>query len=107
LKELLPRLYRDFSQLQDFRAAALEQVLRARAEKEGVKAAVFIHALRVLVLGKTVSPGIFEVLELLGKERTLRRMNLEAVLNRYPGAASASPDLPPKPTNKTEENYKS
>jgi glutamyl/glutaminyl-tRNA synthetase len=48
--------------------------LRLRAEKEGVKASLFIHALRMLVLGKPVSPGIFEVLELVGKEKTIKRI---------------------------------
>jgi len=49
--------------------------VRGRAEKEGVKAAVFIHALRVLLLGRSVGPGIFEVLELMGKEKTLARLD--------------------------------
>ncbi|MCX7973158.1 MAG: glutamate--tRNA ligase [Candidatus Aminicenantes bacterium] len=77
LLELLPRLRKDFELLTDFVAPEIEKTLRKRAEQEGVQAALFIHALRVLTLGKTVSPGIFEVLELLGKEKTLARMNLE------------------------------
>ncbi len=82
LEELLPKLRRDFDQLEDFSAASIERALRARAETEGVKPAVFIHALRVLTTGKTVSPGIFEVLELLGKEKTLRLMDLRAAFER-------------------------
>ena len=39
------------------------------AEARGVKAATLIHAVRVAVTGKTVSPGLFEVLALLGRER--------------------------------------
>jgi glutamyl-tRNA synthetase/nondiscriminating glutamyl-tRNA synthetase len=76
---LLPELKKDFSQLVQFTAKETEKVLRERAEKEGLKAAVFIHSLRVLLLGKAVSPGIFEVLEMMGKEKALARMdNLSA-----------------------------
>jgi len=75
LEELLPKLIADFDQLKTFTATELEQVVRGRAEKEGVKAAVFIHALRVLLLGRSVGPGIFEVLELMGKEKTLARLD--------------------------------
>jgi hypothetical protein len=52
----------------------LGKALRLRAEKEGAKDSLFIHALRMLVLGKPVSPGIFEVLELVGKEKTIKRI---------------------------------
>jgi glutamyl-tRNA synthetase/nondiscriminating glutamyl-tRNA synthetase len=74
LDQLLPRLREDFEKLADFKAQSIERVLRERAEKEEVKAALLIHALRVLLVGKSVSPGIFEVIELMGKEKTLARM---------------------------------
>jgi glutamyl-tRNA synthetase len=74
LKELLPRLKQDFERMEDFSAPHIEEVLRKRAEREGVKAAFFIHAVRMLVVGDPVSPGIFDVLELLGKEKTVERM---------------------------------
>lgn len=79
LDEILPRLGEDFAEMGEFSAAAVEQAVRLRAEKEGVKAALLIHALRMLVVGEPVSPGIFDVLELAGKEKTLERMGgLEA-----------------------------
>jgi glutamyl-tRNA synthetase len=74
LDVLLALLKKDFEDLQDFSAGEIERALRQRAEKEGVKAAVLIHALRMLVVGEPVSPGIFDVLELVGRERTLERM---------------------------------
>ncbi len=58
----------------DFTAAALEPAIRALAEARGVKAGVLIHPTRVAVVGRAESPGIFEVLELLGRERALARM---------------------------------
>jgi len=45
-----------------------------------VKAATLIHAARVAVTGKTVSPGLFEVLGLLGRERVLSRLRAAAEL---------------------------
>jgi glutamyl-tRNA synthetase len=59
----------------EFTAAALEPAIRALADARGVKAGVLIHPTRVAVTGRAESPGIFEVLELLGRERALARMN--------------------------------
>ncbi len=57
-----------------FDPASLEVVLRAVAESRGVKAGTLIHAVRVAVTGKAVSPGIFEVLSLLGRTRARARI---------------------------------
>ena len=57
-----------------FDAATLETALRALAESRGAKAGVLIHPTRVAVMGRAESPGIFEVLELLGRERVLARI---------------------------------
>ena len=59
-----------------FTAAALEPAIRALAEGRGVKAGVLIHPTRVAVVGRAESPGIFEVLELLGRDRALARMDV-------------------------------
>jgi len=75
LEVLLPMLRKDFEAMDDFSADEIERVLRQRTEKEGIKAGLLIHALRMLVVGDPVSPGIFEVLELVGKQRTLERMD--------------------------------
>jgi glutamyl/glutaminyl-tRNA synthetase len=57
-----------------FDPETLEAVVRSQAEARGVKAGALIHAVRVAVTGRTVSPGIFEVLSLLGRERTRARL---------------------------------
>jgi glutamyl-tRNA synthetase len=57
-----------------FDAATIEWTLRQVAETRGIKAAVLIHATRVAVTGQAVSPGVFEVLEVLGRERTIARL---------------------------------
>ena len=61
--------------LSSFDPATLETSLRAVAEERGIKAGVLIHATRVAVTGQAVSPGLFEVLALVGRERVLRRLD--------------------------------
>jgi glutamyl-tRNA synthetase len=62
------------AQLPAFDPATLEGALRSVADARGVKAATLIHAVRVAVTGKTVSPGLFDVLALVGRERTHTRL---------------------------------
>jgi glutamyl-tRNA synthetase len=60
----------------------VEATVRATAASRGIKAGPLIHATRVAVTGRTSSPGLFEVLVLLGTERTLTRLRqLIAFLN--------------------------
>ena len=40
----------------------------------GIKAGALIHAVRVAATGRTTSPGLFEVLVFMGRERTLARL---------------------------------
>ncbi len=70
----LSALVRAFAELEPFTREVLESTLRSVAEKEGVKPGALIHATRVAVTGRAVSPGLFDVLELLGKSRTLSRL---------------------------------
>ena len=60
--------------LDSFDRQTLESTLRSVAADRGIKAGVLIHATRVAVTGQAVSPGIFEVLELVGRERVLDRL---------------------------------
>ncbi len=57
-----------------FDAPHVEAAVRRTAEQQDIKAAPLIHATRVAVTGRTASPGIFEVLVLLGRERTVARL---------------------------------
>jgi glutamyl-tRNA synthetase len=52
----------------------VEAAVRRSAEKQDIKAAMLIHATRVALTGRTASPGIFEVIVLLGRDRTLSRL---------------------------------
>ena len=66
--------------LDRFDAVSAETALRETAAAQGVKAATLIHATRVAVTGQAVSPGLFDVLHVLGRDRTLNRL---AELERY------------------------
>lgn len=55
-------------------AAELEERIRAHAASQGLKAGTLIHPIRFFLLGRGESPGLFDVLEAMGKEGTLRRL---------------------------------
>ena len=61
-------------QVEPYDAPTLESALRTVAEERGVKPGLLIHATRVAVTGQAVSPGLFEVLELVGRDRVLARL---------------------------------
>ena len=62
------------AELPIFDVATMEAALRTLAAERGVKAATLIHATRVALTGKTVSPGLFEVAALVGRDRTRARL---------------------------------
>lgn len=62
--------------IEEFTVQNLEIALRALIQELDLKAGDLIHPLRVAVTGKSVSAGIFEVLVLLGKEKTLKRLKM-------------------------------
>lgn len=53
----------------------LEGIVRTFAEEEGLKLGQVAQPLRAALTGRTVSPGVFEVMELLGREETLARLD--------------------------------
>jgi glutamyl-tRNA synthetase len=60
--------------LEPFTAEAIEEALRALADRLGQKPRQAFQPIRVAVTGSTVSPGLFESIELLGREETLARI---------------------------------
>ena len=57
-----------------FDAASTEALLRALADANGVGAGQLIHPVRLAVTGVTAGPGLFETLELVGRDATVRRL---------------------------------
>jgi glutamyl-tRNA synthetase len=62
------------SELDPFDAETIERALRELAERLGLKPREAFQPIRVAVTGSKVSPGLFESIELLGREKTLERL---------------------------------
>jgi len=60
--------------LEDFSHENIEKICRDIAEERSLKAAEIIHPTRLAISGKTKGAGLFEMMELLGKEKVLERM---------------------------------
>jgi glutamyl-tRNA synthetase len=73
-KALLTELADAFEAVETWTAEALEQTVRAHAERAGIKLGQVAQPLRVALTGRTTSPGIFEVLVVLGKDESIGRM---------------------------------
>ena len=69
------RALRDVFATTPFDEAMLEQRLRQLATERGVKAGVLIHGTRIAMTGRMVSPGLFEMLVVLGRDRVLTRLD--------------------------------
>ncbi len=72
--ELLEELAQAMEALPEFTVEALEALVRGMGEAKGCGMGSLVHPIRVAVSGKTEGPGLFEMLWLLGRERTLRRL---------------------------------
>lgn len=66
--------------LEPFTAEAIEAALRAAADELGSKPRQAFQPIRVAVTGSKISPGLFESIELLGREKTLARLRLSGAL---------------------------
>jgi glutamyl-tRNA synthetase len=60
--------------VEPFAPPALEECLKRVVEAAGVKVGDLVHAVRVAVTGKTVGPGLYDCLAILGRERSLARL---------------------------------
>ena len=84
---LLAALAARLESLPEWTTASTEAALRATAEAEGVSAGKLIHPVRLALTGVTVGAPLFDVVELLGKETSLRR--LRGFSRRTPGQSYA------------------
>ncbi|WP_142847005.1 glutamate--tRNA ligase [Telmatospirillum sp. J64-1] len=73
-RALLDRLASRFAAAAEWRAEALEEETRKLAEEAELKLGKLAQPLRAALTASTVSPPIFEVMEILGKEETLARI---------------------------------
>jgi glutamyl-tRNA synthetase len=71
---LLARAYAALAALDEWTAVATEAAVRSTAEAAGVKLGQVAQPLRAALTGRATSPGIFDVLVLLGREESLDRI---------------------------------
>jgi glutamyl-tRNA synthetase len=71
---LLGAAHHRLGALADWDAASVEAAIREVAESGGVKLGKLAQPLRAALTGRTTSPGIFDVLALLGKDESLARI---------------------------------
>ena len=72
---LLAKFRDELAAVDPFNRETTETCLKAFVESEGIKIGQIIHAVRVALTGKAVGFGLFETLEILGRERSLARMD--------------------------------
>ena len=75
LKILIADLIKRYEADPTFTLQSNEQHLRALTQERGIKAGLLINSLRVGLTGQGVAPGLFEVMQVLGRLRTLERMH--------------------------------
>jgi glutamyl-tRNA synthetase len=62
------------SSLDEFKKERIEQVLRQLTDELKIKPASLIHVVRLATTGTTAGPGLFDILEFLGKEEVIKRI---------------------------------
>jgi glutamyl-tRNA synthetase len=71
----LSRLRAKFTSLEDWSATALEAALKELGRELGCKVGALVHPARVAVSGRSIGPSLYHMLEIMGKERVLQRMD--------------------------------
>jgi glutamyl-tRNA synthetase len=61
--------------LENFDAATIETALKATAAQLGVKIGAVVHPTRLAVTGSNAGPSLYHLLEILGKEKVLERLD--------------------------------
>jgi glutamyl-tRNA synthetase len=72
--DLLASVHRALAALPEWTHDSTEQAVRGEAERAGVKLGQVAQPLRAALTGRTTSPGIFDVLVLLGRDESLARI---------------------------------
>src|SRR3990167_1433571 len=75
MMEVLKDLTQKLSEAASFTAGDLQSVFEGIMEERGLKLGTIAQPVRVALTGGTVSPGIFEVMEILGKDEVIRRLD--------------------------------
>ena len=76
--ELILKGAEALEQLDDYTVETTEQAFRTLTAEMGIKTAALIHPTRLSITGRTIGPGLFDIMFLLGKEKTVGRMKKAA-----------------------------
>ncbi|MGY4351739.1 glutamyl-tRNA synthetase [Bradyrhizobium sp. GM7.3] len=77
-RKLIGQLHSALDKVETWSAANAEAALRAFAEENSLKLGAVAQPLRAALTGRTTSPGIFEVLDVLGRQESLGRLKDQA-----------------------------
>ncbi len=77
-KELIALMHDAYAAAASFDAATLEAILKQTAEARGLKPADLIHPVRVAVTGQPGGPSLFHLLDAIGREKVLARLQRAA-----------------------------
>jgi glutamyl-tRNA synthetase len=72
--DILQATHDRLASLESWEPTAMEEALRSLAEQRGISGGKIFQPLRVALTGLTVSPGIFDVLLYVGRERSIKRI---------------------------------
>ena len=73
--ERLIALRDEFTRIENWNLETLESTLKNLAQKLGCKSGYLVHPARVAVSGRSVGPSLYHMLEVMGKERVLKRFH--------------------------------
>lgn len=74
LEEIFIKIIDELKNIEDFSCSKIENVIRKISLEFNLSASKIIHPLRVSLTGKTIGPGLFELMEILGKNETIKRL---------------------------------
>src|SRR5437588_2007334 len=74
-KELLQKFRNGLAGIDSFEPGLLEEALKKFVEQQGIKIGDIVHALRIAVTGKSVGPGVYDCLAILGRDSCLARLD--------------------------------
>ncbi len=79
---ILEELINKLSSLADFTVPELQKIFGEITEKRGIKLVQIAQPTRVALTGGTVSPGIFEVIEILGRDKVIERLRAASHISK-------------------------
>jgi glutamyl-tRNA synthetase len=95
---LLSAAGRQLETLESYEVQVLEDAYRDLSAELGVSTGEIIHPTRLALSGRTMGPGLFELMAVLGKKRTLQRLDraVQFIRDQQLGTSIAAPETAPK-----------